>query len=60
MAITIYFRGRYWRFRECDTENMSEAEVISAADKTGKIQHEANGHTWLVVKGVGYGWEVEV
>ena len=55
----IYFKGRWWTFRECDIKDMTEAEVIQLADQTGKIQYEPNGHVWLHVKGVGYGWEVK-
>lgn len=55
--MTIYFKGRWWAFRECDTKDKTEAEVIALADKTGKIQYEPN-NVWLEVKGIGYGWEV--
>lgn len=53
----IYFRGRMWAFRECDTKGKTEAFVISQADKYGEIQYEPHA-VWLVVPGVGYGWEV--
>ena len=54
----IYFRGRMWAFRECDTKGKTEGFVISQADKYGEIQYEPRA-VWLVVPGVGYGWEVE-
>lgn len=54
----IYFRGRMWTFRECDTKDKTEAFVIYQADNYGKIQYEPNA-VWLVVPGVGYGWEVK-
>ena len=59
--MTIYFKGRWWTFRECDTEGKTEAEVVMLADKSGIIQYQPTGwiQTWLYVKGVGFGWETE-
>lgn len=43
--MTINFKGRHFAFRECDTMDKTEAEVIALADKTGELQYELNGHT---------------
>ena len=53
----VKFHGRNYMFRKCDTENLSQEEMQRMTDETGKMQYEPNA-VWLVVKGIGYGWEV--
>lgn len=55
----INFNGRAWVFREIDVIGMTEHEVQKLAYKTGRIQYEPNGNSWLVVKGIGYGCPAE-
>lgn len=52
------YNGRTFKFRPCDTEGLTQAELQKKVDETGKIQYEP-GRKWLVVRGVGYAWEVE-
>lgn len=54
----IEFNGRKYTFRPCDVENISEEGLQKKANECGKIQYEPNGNAWLVVKEVGYGWEI--
>lgn len=54
----IKFNERNYKFRECDTKNITKEELQEKATKTGKMQYEPN-RAWLVVPGIGYGWEVE-
>lgn len=54
----VNFRGRIYEFRECDTTGISQEDLQKLTDETGKMQYEPGG-AWLVVKGIGYGWEVE-
>lgn len=54
----VKYNGRYFEFRKCDTENITQEELQQMVDKTGHMQYEPN-RSWLVVRGVGYGWEVE-
>lgn len=55
--MTIVWRGRKFGFRECDVKGMTKAEVEAKAAEVGKMQYEPRA-AWLVVKGIGYGWEV--
>lgn len=52
--MTVKFNGRSYRFRECDTENITKEELQKRATETGKMQYEPNA-AWLVIPGVGYG-----
>ena len=54
----VEFNGRKYTFRPCDVENISEEELQKKANECGKMQYEPNGKVWLVVKEVGYGWEI--
>lgn len=54
----VNFRGRIYEFRECDTVGISQEELQKLTDETGKMQYEP-GRAWLVVKEIGYGWEVQ-
>ena len=55
----IYFRGRMYEFRACDVKGMTEAHVITRADKCGEILYDyITGNTWLFVRGIGYALEV--
>jgi hypothetical protein len=58
MDKVVEFNGRYYKFRECDTKNLSQEEMQKMTDKSGKMQYEPNA-VWLVVDGIGYGWEIE-
>ena len=51
--------GRYYKFRECDTKNLTQQEAQELADKNGKMQYEPHA-TWFHVKGIGFGWEVKM
>lgn len=53
----VIYSGRFYEFRECDTEGISQEELQELADNTGYLQYEPTA-AWLVVKGIGYGWEV--
>lgn len=55
--MTVEYNGRIYRFRECDTQNITQEELQKRAKK-GKMQYEPHA-VWLVVPGVGYGWETE-
>lgn len=54
----VKFNGRNFKFRECDTKDLTQEEMQRMTDETGKMQYEPNAQ-WLVVRGIGYGWEVE-
>ena len=54
----VEFNGRKYTFRPCDVENISEEELQEKVNQCGKMQYEPNGNNWLVVKDVGYGWEI--
>lgn len=53
----VEYNGRKYKFRECDTKNLTQEEMQKMTDETGKMQYEPNAK-WLVVRGIGYGWEV--
>ena len=56
------YNGRNYMFRECDTEHVTQEELQRIVDETGRLQYDVYGmrvETHLVVKGIGYGWEVE-
>ena len=54
----VQFNGRKYTFRPCDVENISEEELQKRVNKCGEIQCEPNGNKYLIVKDVGYGWEI--
>ena len=54
--MTVTYYGYIYRFRPCDTQNITEEELQKRATETGKIQYDRNG-AWLIVPGIGYGWE---
>ena len=55
--MTINYNGRKYEFRKCDTNGKTYNEIQNKADKQGYLQYEP-GRVWLVIPGVGYGWEV--
>lgn len=55
--IKVTYNNREYAFRERDTEGMTQEAVQEAALRTGKLQYEPR-MVWLVVPGIGYGWEV--
>lgn len=57
--MTITWKGRKFKFRECDTEGKTQKEVEQMAKKSGKMQYEPRA-AWLSVPGIGFGWEVEI
>lgn len=54
----VKYNGRTYAFRECDTRGVTEEQLQKLADERGYLQHEPRA-VWLVVSGIGYGWEVE-
>lgn len=54
--IAVKFNNRLFAFRPCDTNGMTREQVQKSTDETGRMQYEPT-HAWLVVDGVGYGWE---
>ena len=55
--MTAIYNGRKFAFRPCDTDGLTQEELQKRVNETGKMQYEP-GAKWLVVRGVGYGWEV--
>ena len=55
--VIVKFNGRNYQFRECDTKNITKEELQKQATETGKMQYEPHA-VWLVIPGIGYGWEV--
>ena len=55
--MTVKYNGGDYRFRECDTKNITKEELQKRVTETGKIQYERNC-SWLVVPGIGYGWRL--
>ena len=55
--MTITWRGKQFKFRECDVVGHTREEIEETAKTHGKMQYEP-GAVWLVIPGVGYGWEV--
>ena len=53
----VKYNGRTFEFRSCDTQGITQEELQKRTDETGRMQYEP-GRAWLVVRGVGYGWEV--
>ena len=53
----VKYNGRYFEFRPCDTKGISQEELQKMADEIGYMQYEVN-NKWLVIRGIGYGWEV--
>lgn len=56
MEKLVEYNGRYYKFRECDTKDLTQEEMQKMTDESGKMQYEPNA-VWLVVHGIGYGWE---
>lgn len=56
--MTVTYNGRKFKFRPCDVQNLTQEELQKKADETGYMQYEPNA-SWLVIRGVGYGWEAE-
>ena len=54
----VEFNGRKYTFRPCDIENISEEDLQKKANECGEVRYEPNGNKWLVIKDVGYGWEI--
>ena len=54
----VEFKGRKYTFRPCDVENISEEDLQKKANECGKMQYDPNGNKWLVIKDIGYGWEI--
>ena len=54
----VKYNGRIYEFRECDTKHITQEELQKLANETGRMQYEPR-FSWLVIKGIGYGWEVE-
>lgn len=54
----VYFNYRWYEFRECDTANTTQEELQKMATELGSLQYEPGGKKWLVIPGIGYGWEV--
>ena len=54
----VGFNGRRYAFRPCDVENISEEDLQKRVNECGKMRCEPNGNKWLVVKDIGYGWEI--
>ena len=54
------YNDRKFAFRPCDTaaKGMTQDELQKLVTETGYMQYEKN-MAWLIVKNVGYGWEVE-
>lgn len=55
--MTVIYNGRKYAFRECDTKGLTAEQLQQMADASGYMQYEPRG-AWLVIRGVGYGWEV--
>jgi len=55
--MTVIYNGRTYEFRECDTRDVSPEVLQKMADTTGKMQYEPRAE-WLIIPGIGYGWEV--
>lgn len=53
----ISFNHRTYEFRKCDVENITQDELQRLADERGHMQYEPR-MSWLVIPGIGYGWEV--
>lgn len=54
MAIT--WRGKQFKFRECDVEGRTREEVEKIAKEKGKMQYEPRA-AWLSVPGIGFAWK---
>ena len=53
----VKYNGRKFKFRPCDTEAVTQEELQEMVDRIGYMQYEIN-RSWLVVSGIGYGWEI--
>ena len=56
-SMKISFNHRTYEFRKCDVENITQDELQRLADERGHMQYEPR-MSWLVIPGIGYGWEV--
>ena len=54
----VNYDGKRFEFSECDTKGRTQEEVQRMTDETGHMQYEPH-NKWLVVSGIGYGWEVK-
>lgn len=55
--ITVKHGLYTYAFRPCDTAGKTQEEVQKLADECGRMQYDHHG-AWLVVPGIGYGWDV--
>lgn len=55
--ITVKHGFYTYAFRPCDTVGKTQEEVQKLADEKGYMQYEPN-RAWLVIPGIGYGWDV--
>lgn len=55
--MTAIYNGRTYEFRPCDTEGLTAERLQKLVDEIGHMQYEPR-MAYLVVRGVGYGWEV--
>lgn len=55
--MTVSYNGRTYEFRACDTQHVTADQLQRLADENGHLQHDPHA-VWLVIRGVGYGWEV--
>ena len=55
--MTVNYNGRTYAFRPCDTKGITADQLQKLAYEKGYMQYEPNA-AWLVIRGVGYGWEV--
>lgn len=56
--MAISYHGSTYIFRDMDVHGKTEEEIISLAEKSGRIQYEPS-FVWLVVPGIGYGMREE-
>ena len=54
--MTVTHNGRQYAFRACDTRDTTQEALQRMADTTGRMQYEP-GAVWLVIPGIGYGWQ---
>lgn len=57
----VKYNGRNFKFRACDTNGITQEELQKLVNEVGRMQYDTYGMSvkaWLVVRGIGYGWEV--
>lgn len=54
----VTYNERTFEFRACDTKGITQEELQRMTDANGEMVYEPN-RSWLLVRGVGYGWEVK-